>query len=355
MRRSELPSQGTPTGESNGEVVEDLAVSTGGAVATADDRAHLWSGARRRLGRMHQEALLGSFLLLIVAAFALTVPQFATGDNFQNLGQQASVLAMLAIGQLIVILIGGIDVSVGGQVAILSILAVKLSHEVAVPLAFALTVLAGMGIGAVNGFIVAYLRVSPIIVTLGMWQVLLGLSLYWTQGLPATNYDSSYTALGTGHVLFLTSAAFVALAVAIGASFLLRRTRFGRYTYAIGGNALAAQLAGIRVRWVTMASYVLCSALTALGAITLSSRVASGSAILGTGLEIQAIAAVFVGGAAWGGGAGSVLGVIFGVLVLQTLANGFNLAGLSSELQTVVTGALIVLAVIAYGFKRRAR
>ncbi len=307
-------------------------------------RAHagLTAGLRERLS---QEVALFLFVLALAVAFGFYQSVFWSGVNLQNVSRQGAVLTMVAVGSIFPILIGGIDLSVGGQVSMLSIFAAQLSHHMPVSTAFLITIAAGAGIGLVNGLLVTYGRISPIIATLGTWQVMVGFTLWYTKGLPVRNFSESYRALGANNLWFLPAAAALALGIVVLAWVLLNRTRFGRYVYALGGNFEATRLSGVRTTLVTIAAYVTCAVFTAVGAITLSSRVGSGLPGLGGGMEIQAIAAVFIGGVAWGGGAGSVFGAVLGVALVTVLANGLDLANVSSDVQTMVTGVLIVLAV----------
>jgi ribose/xylose/arabinose/galactoside ABC-type transport system permease subunit len=307
-----------------------------------------WSGAPEYMGLL-------VFLVGLCAYFAATEPLFASSANVQNLARQASVLAMLVAGQIFVVLAGGIDISVGAQVSLLSIVAVVFSQGMALPLALILTILVGCAIGLINGVLVTVARISPIITTIATWQLLLGFSLWYTNGLPKRNFDSDYAWLGGSEIGFLATPTLLAILVVAVAWFLLNRTRFGRYTYAVGGNAEASRLSGVRVRGVLVLGYVTCSFFTALGAITLSSRVSSGLPDLGNGLEITTIAAVFIGGVAWGGGAGSVIGAVLGVALLSVLSNGLDLNAVNSNIQTMVNGALILLAVGFNNLRRRGR
>jgi ribose/xylose/arabinose/galactoside ABC-type transport system permease subunit len=209
-----------------------------------------------------------------------------------------------------------------------------------------------MVIGLINGVIIAYLRVSPIIATLGTWQILFGIALLWSQGLPFRPTDPTFKNLGLNDVWFLAAPTFLMIVAGVIAWVILNRMRIGRYIYAIGGNAEAARLSGINVSRYTCAAYVLCSLFTALGALALVSRTQSADALLGGSFQIEIVAAVFIGGAAWAGGSGTVLGAVLGALVLRTLQNGFNLAGISSEWQVIITGSLIILSVAIYGFRR---
>lgn len=305
-------------------------------------RADLTAGLRARLS---QEVVLLIFVLALAIAFGSYESVFWSGVNLQNVSRQGAVLAIVAAGSIFPILIGGIDLSVGGQVSMLSIFAVQLSHNMPVSAAFLLTIAAGACVGLVNGLLVTYGRISPIIATLGTWQVMVGFTLWYTKGLPVRNFSESYRALGANNVWFMPAASILAISIVALAWFLLKRTRFGRYVYALGGNFEAARLSGVRTTFVTIAAYVTCAIFTAVGAITLSSRVGSGLPGLGGGMEIRAIAAVFIGGVAWGGGAGSVLGAFLGVALVTVLGNGLDLAAVSSDFQTMITGLLVVLAV----------
>ena len=322
-----------------------------GGVRAADLHAPA-EGERPRRGwlpassvHLSQEAVLFLIVLALAVAFGFYESVFWSGVNLQNVSRQGAVLTMVAVGSIFPILIGGIDLSVGGQVSMLSIFAVQLSHNMPIPAAFLLVISAGICIGLVNGLLVTYGRISPIIATLGTWQMMVGFTLWYTKGLPVRNFSDAYRWLGAENVWFLPAATVLAIGVVLVAWILLNRTRFGRYVYALGGNFEAARLSGVRTKFVTIAAYVTCAIFTSIGAITLSSRVGSGLPGLGGGLEIQAIAAVFIGGVAWGGGAGSVIGAALGVALVTVLGNGLDLAAVSSDVQTMITGFLVVLAV----------
>ena len=318
-------------------------------------RLALDGGILRRRAELSQELVLLLFIVALGVAFAIIEPIFGSGQNLQNLARQGAVLAMLAMGQIFPILIGGIDISVGGQVALLSILAVLVSNHAPVPVAFIVALCAGMAIGLVNGLLVTYGRISPIIATIGTWQALVGFTLWYTKGLPLRNFSESYRALGSREVLFIAAPTLLAIALFVVAWIVLNRTRFGKHVYAIGGNAEAARLSGVNTTATTILAYVTCSIFTALGAITLSSRVGSGLPGLGAGIEIDTIAAVFIGGVAWGGGAGTLFGAMLGVALVTVLSNGLDLAAVSSDIQTMVTGFLIVVAVGINARRKRVR
>lgn len=298
-----------------------------------------------------EHAVLGGIVVLVIAYFAITAPVFLSGRNVSNLASSIAVLAILAVGQTFVIISGGIDISIAAQVGFLSIVAVDLSH--AVPYGAALLLVVGLGalIGLVNGIMIAWVKVSPIITTVAMLQVLTGLSLVLTGGQPRRNFDPAYTALGTGSFLGIPSIALLAAAVMILGALLLNRAALGRYAIAIGGNSEAARLSGIKVKPYTVATYVLNSVFVAVAAIALSSRTGSGLPDLGAGIEITTIAAVFIGGVAWGGGRGSILGVLLGVLLIGIIGNGLDLNSVNSHIQVIITG-LLMAAAVALGMLR---
>lgn len=315
------------------------------------------SPARSALGalRSSEHLVIGVILLVVVAVIAITEPLFLSTRNLTNVSAATAALAILAAGQIFVILNGGIDISVGAQVGVLSIFAVMLSETLPYALVFVAIILVGAFIGLVNGVLIAKAGISPIITTVAMLQVLGGLSLALTAGQPRRNFDPSYTALGTSSIAGIPAAAVVAAIVVVIAAVILRGTTLGRFTYAIGGNSDAAFLSGVNVNRVTILNYVLCSAITAVAALTLSSRTGSGLPDLGSGMEITTIAAIFIGGVAWGGGRGSMVGVVLGVLLIGVINNGLDLNSVNSHVQTIVTGVLMALAVGISVLRKRGR
>lgn len=291
--------------------------------------------------------------MLLAIAFLAWQPLFGTMTNAQNLARQGAVLAMMACGQLFVVVAGGIDISIGAQVSVLSLFLVDLSNVLPMWAAAVLTVLIGACFGLVNGMLIVRGRIAPIIATLATWQVLKGFSLWYTQGLAWRSSNEAFQTIGAGSIGPLATPTFVAISVAVLAWLVLNRTAYGRYVYAVGGNAAAARLSGISTRAVTVAAYVTCSVATAIATVVLASRVGTGLGTLGDGLEITTIAAVFIGGVAWGGGTGRLVGVLLGVALISTISNGLDLGAVSSDTQTVVTGVLMAVAAAANGFRRK--
>jgi ribose transport system permease protein len=311
------------------------------------------SGWKSLLRNEHIGLLL--LLLIVLVYFAITTGNFATPRNLTNLFSSMAVLAILAAGQLFVVMGGGIDISIAAQVGVLSIVAVDLSQTLPYPLALTLVVLLGMFIGLVNGLAIVILKISPIITTIAMLQVLTGLGLILTGGQPRRNFSELYTLLGTGSIFGVPFIALLALAVLLLGALILNRTPLGRYAIAVGGNEQAAFLSGIRVRAVTVGTYVLNSMFVAIAAIALSSRTGSGLPNLASGMEITTIAAVFIGGVVWGGGRGTMMGAFLGVLLIAVIGNGLDLAGVNSPVQIIVTGCLMAAAVAMNSLRRKAR
>ncbi len=302
-------------------------------------------GKHTRRAFSGEHTVLAILVVLVVAAFAISSPVFFSVRNGSNLASSISVLAILAAGQLFVIISNGIDISIAAQLGFLSIVAIDLSQTMPYWGVLIVVILAGALIGLVNGVMVAWIKISPIITTVAMLQVLSGLSLLMTGGQPRRNFDPVYTALGTGTLFGIPNIAILAIVVVLLGGFLLNRTTLGRYAIAIGGNENAAFLSGIKVQTYTAATYVLNSVFVALAALALSSRTGSGLPDLGAGIEITTIAAVFIGGVAWGGGRGTMTGAVLGVLLIGIIGNGLDLNSVNSNIQIIVTGLLMAIAV----------
>lgn len=315
------------------------------------------SGVRSRFRAANsltgQHAGLVVILVVMVVYFSLATEFFLTGLNVTNLIASTAVLAILATGQLFVIVTGGIDISIAAQTGFLSIVAVGLSQSMPYILVLLTVVLLGAFIGLVNGCMIVLLKISPIIATVAMLQVLAGLNLLLTGGQPLRNFSPLFTALGTKSIAGIPLIGILAAVVLLLGALLLNRTALGRYSLAIGSNVEAAFLSGIPTRAVEAGTYVVNSVFVALAAIALSSRTGSGLPDLGAGLEITTIAAVFIGGVAWGGGRGTVTGILLGVLVIGILANGLDLKGVNSHVQVIVTGVLMAVAVAFTALRRR--
>jgi ribose/xylose/arabinose/galactoside ABC-type transport system permease subunit len=289
--------------------------------------------------------------LILVGVLATASPSFRTGSNMENILEQISVNGIIAIGMTMVIITGGIDLSVGSVLALSGVVAASCAsstHHQAYPLIVALIigVVVGLACGTANGLLIAKRRLAPFIVTLGMMTVARGLALVYTQGRPVIDLSDSYDKIGSGSIGPVPYPALIFFAAVLLGAFILHFTRFGRYVYAVGGNELAAKVSGVNTDRVLIGVYALGGAAAGVAGIVDSSRVMSGGPASGGGYELDAIAAVVIGGTSLSGGVGSIAGTIVGVLIIGVMNNGLDLLNVSSYWQLVVKGLIIVLAVL---------
>ncbi len=306
-------------------------------------------GGRRR--RWPSALGIGAALVAEVALFSLLSPWFLTAENLLNVSLQVSIIAIIAAGMTFVILTGGIDLSVGSLVALSGIIATTLvklpiGFGAALILALAGAVLFGALSGWLAGFFITRFRVTPFIVTLALMTVWRGAGFVYTEGQPVWALPDAYARLGAGRLLEIPFPTIVMVVVFILAHLALTRTRFGRYVYAVGGNAEAARLAGIRTGRILTQVYLICGVLSAVSGLLLSSRMNSGQPNAGLMYELDVIAAVVVGGTSLSGGRGSIAGTFIGALLIAVLRNGLNLLNVGSYVQQVIVGAVILLAVL---------
>jgi ribose transport system permease protein len=303
-----------------------------------------------------QLGTLAGLLGLVIVLWALT-PHFLTISNLLNVAEQATIIAIVAVGMTFVIITGGIDLSVGSVLAFAGVVMASAFHS-GVPLPLALLIGLGVGLfcGLVNGLLITIGRLPPFIATLGMMSVARGAALMFTEGRPISGFPESFRSLATGEVLRIPTPVVIMIVVYVIAHFVLRRTKLGRYTYAIGGNEEAALLSGINVRVYKTIVYGLAGMLSGLAAILLTARLNSAQPIAGMSYELDAIAATVIGGTSLLGGEGTVAGTLIGALIMAVLRNGLNLLTVSSFFQQVVIGSVIILAVlIDMALKRRGK
>jgi ribose transport system permease protein len=303
-----------------------------------------------------QFGTLGGLLGLCLVLWILT-PHFLTVSNLLNIAQQTSINAIIAVGLTFVIISAGIDLSVGSLVAFSGVvMASLLQRDVPLPVALAAGLATGLACGLVNGLLITLGRLPPFIATLGMMSVARGGALLYTDGRPISGFGEGFRWLATGEVLFVPVPVILMGVVYAIAHFVLRRTPFGRYVFAIGGNEEAALLSGVRVRLHKTMVYGVCGLLSALAGVVLTARLNSAQPIAGINYELDAIAATVIGGTSLMGGQGSVIGTLIGALIMGVLRNGLNLLGVSSFVQQLVIGAVIILAVLMdTAFKGRKR
>lgn len=306
-----------------------------------------------------------AILLVLVVGFSMASENFLTVNNQLNILRQYSVPAILAVGQTVVIVSAGIDLSVAATAALSgSIMGVAFAHwGWPEPLALLLGLAAGFAVGAFNGLVITKWRVPDFIATLGALAAVRGIALLTTDGLPVPDYTRSVEGrtipqtvgtLGADSFHRIPYIALVALACAIIGWFLLSRTRLGRSAYAIGGNREAARVSGIRVERSKLWIYVFSGLMAAVAGFMLTGRQASANALMADGMELQSIAAVVIGGTNLFGGEGSVWGTIIGVLIIGVLSNGLNILGVADFWQRVVNGLIIVAVVALDQWRRRA-
>ncbi len=286
-------------------------------------------------------------LVVIGAALSAAKPSFLTVPNLVNLVRQISINGILAVGVTYVLLTGGVDLSLGSLVALTGVVAACFAHPqqspVIVPVLMG--VAAGAGCGAVNGLVITRGRVAPFIVTLGMMTVARGLALVISGGKPVSNLSREFTGMGSGDFIGVPIPIVVLFAIALASYLFLKNLRLGRYVYAVGGNENAARASGIDVDAVKMFAYTVCGALAGLAGVVLASRITTGQPNAGVGYELDAIAAVVIGGTSLSGGVGGVGGTMLGALLMGVINNGLDLLNVSSYYQQIVKGLIIVGAV----------
>ncbi|MEP7109786.1 MAG: ABC transporter permease [Ferruginibacter sp.] len=288
-----------------------------------------------------------AFLLLAIT-MAVSSPYFLRTGNLLNILKQISINGIVAVGMTFVIISGGIDLSVGSIVALSAVFASTYAHpgdySLFVPLVIGL--LAGSACGFLNGVLIAKRRLPPFIVTLGMMTIARGVALVYSNGRPVINLSDQYNHIGGGYFFGLPIPAIIFLAVAAWGMLVLNYTKFGRHIYATGGNELAARISGVNTDQKKIIVYTMAGFFAGLAGIVLSSRIMTGSPVGGAGYELDAIAAVVIGGSSLKGGIGTIGGTIMGALIIGVISNGLDLLSVSSYWQQIVKGGIIVLAVM---------
>ena len=305
------------------------------------------TNARSKLSALNTMGILIAFIVLCVV-MAIASPSFLRSTNLLNILQQVSIYFMIAIGMTFVILIGGIDLSVGSITALTGMLVAILmkTYNWNVALAVTVSMLAACGMGLINGALIAGLNLPPFIMTLGMMEIARGLSYSVTAGQPIYTLPEGFLAISGRINNIPLVAILIMLILFLIAFYVLRYTRFGRYVYAVGGNESCAKLSGINVKAVKVAVYTISGFCCGVAAMLLTSRLDSAVPTNAEGYEMNAIAAAVIGGVSMSGGEGSLVGTIIGAFMIGVIANGMNLLVIPTGPQRVVTGAIIVLAVI---------
>jgi ribose transport system permease protein len=292
---------------------------------------------------------------VLSAVISLLSPFFLRVNNVFNVLRQFSIIGILAVGEALVIITGGIDLSVGSVVGLCGVITALLSNlGLPAPLVLLASVAFGLFVGSLNGLLVTRAGINPFIVTLGMLSIARGTALLITGGLPVSN-ETPITWLGGGYVGPVPVPVILMFLVAAAGQLFASRTLAGRNVYVVGDNERAAFLSGIRVKRVKAMVFMISGALCALGGIIVSGTLNSAEPAAGTGYELDVIAAVVIGGASLSGGEGSVVGVIIGAALMGVLRNGFVLLGISAYWQVVSIGLVIILAVGLDSLKTRRR
>jgi inositol transport system permease protein len=285
---------------------------------------------------------------IICLIISLITPQFLTVSNLTIIVTQVSINALLAFGVTFVIITGGIDLSLGSIVAVTGVTAAMLAHPDSYPVLIPIVMglLAGLLMGAFNGFIITKSKIAPFIVTLGTMTIGRGLALILSDGRPVSNLSESFNYLGSGTVFGIPFLILIFILVFALCSIILSKTVLGRYIYAIGGNEQAARASGINIDRVKLSVYSISGLLAGLAGILLASRITTGQPNAGAGFELDAIAAVVIGGTSTAGGRGTMAGTLIGVLLIGVINNGLDLLNVTSYYQQVVMGIIIIGAVV---------
>jgi ribose transport system permease protein len=278
--------------------------------------------------------------IVMFLVLSLVAPKFFSFENLGNVSNQITALLIVTLGQMIVALVAGIDISVGSVVSLTSVIVVSVDPEIAIPMA----VLAGLAVGLVNGFGVVVAGVHPLIMTLASMTFLQGFALLIQTGAGGT-VPSYIQRLSTGTFLGLPMSIVWSIIVVAIVSFIIYRTRFGLRMFAIGANARNVELSGVRTTWPRILCYVLCSLSGVLAGVYLTGRIATGDPMMGQSFSLDSVTAVALGGVQLAGGTGSVLGAVFGSLTLGLITNGMNLLGISPFFRGALTGLLLVGAI----------
>jgi len=312
-------------------------------------------------------------LLMVVAIvyFGIAEPRFIGSSNILNVSRQATYLIIIAMGQALVLISGGFDLSVGATVAVTSVVSATYmsdyytAHPDSQGAAMMVGVLAGLAVGLIiglaNGIGVAVFKVSPFVMTLGMASIATGFALHYTGGSPVSGMPRDFTRnIGTGRYGLgplpdLPTPVYFTIALVALMYFLINWTRLGRYLYAIGGNVRAAYLSGISVTFYLTAVYVICGLLTAIAGVLLTARVSSGEPNLGGNFPLESITAAVVGGVSLRGGEGRIINAVLGAVFIVLLTNGMNLIRVESYVQMIAIGCILILAVIVDRLRDRWR
>lgn len=286
------------------------------------------------------------FLMALFLFLSFSSPYFLTVDNLTKVLRQVAVVGIVTVSMTMVILTGGIDLSVGSILGLTSVILAKLMVAgVSVPIAIIITLISGMGLGLFNGFLINKIKISPLISTLGTMTIYSGITYIVTKGVSIFGFPKSFSFIGQGYILGVPVPIIILVIVYMFGFFILNYTRFGRYLYGIGANEKASILSGVDVVKIKYIVYILSGLLASLASVVMLSRINSALPSTGVGLEFDVVTAVVLGGISVNGGEGKLQGVVIGLLIIAILSNGMILLGVDTYFQTVVKGAVLLMAV----------
>ena len=288
------------------------------------------------------------FIVLVIILMILSPNAFAKPRNLINVVKQASINGVLACGMMFVIIAGGIDLSAGSVVALSGVVAAYLAQMQGLPIFVPILGALGTGalIGLVNGFGAAYAELPPFIITLATMSIVRGVALILSGGSPVFGLQEQFEGIaGISIANVIPILVLYFLLIAVFSGFILNKTVFGRHVYAIGGNSITAKVSGINVKSMLLRVYIICGVFSGIAGLLIASRTMQGSPTVGVGYEMDAIAAVVIGGVSMSGGSGKWYGTIIGALLLALISNGLDILGVSSNFQQIIKGIIIVVAV----------
>ncbi len=304
--------------------------------------------------KLTQKLLPFLSLIALFVALSIASPYFLTANNLASVARQTAVFNTMALGMTIVIISGGIDLSVGSILGLSGLIGtMALEKGYPIPVGILIGLLVGTLCGFANGLMAAKLRIPPFVVTLGTLGIFRGLALIFSNGLPVHRIPPGFSFLGEGNLLGVPFVLWLLVLCAVAVHVVLEHTRLGRYAFSIGSNKVASIYAGIPVDFHVVAVYAIGGTLTGLAGMIEASRLMTGQPTAGQGYELQAIAAVVIGGGSLNGGEGSVVGTLIGAFIMGLLSNGADLLNISNYWQQAIIGAVIILAVTLDEFRKR--
>lgn len=312
-----------------------------------NNRSMLFNNFGGRLGSVMKKNVPFLILVFLLVLFAFVAPNFMTFGNLRTLIRQVSFSGISAVGLMFVMISGGIDLSIGSQIVFSNVLLAIMMAEWKLPpsLAIPLILLVGTGLGAINGFLCIKLKIHPLIITLGTSAIFKGFGYIINRSRNIMGFPDSFRWFGQGYVWGIPVPVIIMVVVALIGSFILTRTYFGRKVFALGGNEEAARLAGVNLNKMKVSLFMICGFVSAITTVLLLSRVFAGQTITGQGLEFDCLTAALLGGVSFKGGEGTIFGLIVGIIIIGVLNNAMQLANFPDFSQTVVKGAVLLIAV----------